>query len=224
MTGTIKAVIFDCDGTLVDSEVPGMDVLYEMACAEGLKVTRERAHHQFRGARMAECVAWISKQIPAKPPGFEAEFIKRARAAMTVRFQQNLDPLPGAFELLKRLRIPFCVATNGPLEKAKLTLTLTGLYPLLDDRIYSAYETGLFKPDPGLFLHAAAQLGVAPENCAVVEDSLPGIRAGLEAGMCVFSLHGREGLPEDVAQRVIFIDSLGEFDRRLHEHLGADQG
>ena len=55
----IQAVIFDCDGTLVDSEVPGMDVIHEQACALGLTFTREQAHQQFRGVRMAECIAWI---------------------------------------------------------------------------------------------------------------------------------------------------------------------
>ena len=147
--------------------------------------------------------------------------MKRVRAAMTARFKRDLDPLPGAFELLDRLRIPFCVATNGPREKAELTLSLTGLYPLLVDRIYSAYETGYFKPDPRLFLHAAAAMGVVAADCAVVEDSLPGILAGIEAGMRVFSLHGPDGLPDDVKQRVIFIADLPDLDRRLHEHIPA---
>ena len=56
----IRAVIFDSDGTLVDSEVPGMDILYEMACTNGLVLTREQAHQQFRGQRMADIVAWIA--------------------------------------------------------------------------------------------------------------------------------------------------------------------
>jgi beta-phosphoglucomutase-like phosphatase (HAD superfamily) len=54
MTKTIQAIIFDADGTLIDSEVPGMDVLYQLASEEGLILSREEAHQQFRGARMAD--------------------------------------------------------------------------------------------------------------------------------------------------------------------------
>jgi beta-phosphoglucomutase-like phosphatase (HAD superfamily) len=74
---------------------------------------------------------------------------------------------------------------------------------------------GSFKPAPGLFLHAAAALGVPPAECAVVEDSLPGVQAGLAAGMQVFTVHPREGMPPEVAQRVVFIAHLGELARWL---------
>jgi HAD superfamily hydrolase (TIGR01509 family) len=215
MTMSIEAIIFDADGTLVDSEVPGMDVLHELACALGLHLTREHAHQQFRGVRMADCVAWIGAQLASKPLDFDQAFTRQVRQATEARFRQGLLALPGAHELLKRLRIPFCVATNGPREKVELTLGLTGLRQYLGERIYCAYEVGSFKPEPGLFLHAAAALGTAPAHCAVVEDSLPGLQAGLAAGMQVFSLHPRAGVAPDIAERVTFIESLGALDRLL---------
>ena len=187
-----------------------MDILYEMACTNGLVLTREQAHQQFRGQRMADIVAWIAARLPHKTTNFEAEFTTRYRAASALRFRQGLLPLPGAYELLSRLTIPFGVATNGPREKVELTLSLTGLLPLVGDRIFCAYDIGIFKPAPGLFLHAAEQLGVAPEYCAVVEDSLPGIQAGLAAGMQVFSLHGQDGMPVELAKQVVFIRGLAD--------------
>ncbi|MDR7377439.1 HAD superfamily hydrolase (TIGR01509 family) [Rhodoferax ferrireducens] len=208
MLRSIQAVIFDADGTLVDSEEPGMDVLFELAQAQGLQLSREAAHQQFRGVRMADCIAWIAAQLPHVPPGFEADFMAQVRLHTDIRFRQGLLPLPGALALLQSLQLPFCVATNGPREKVELTLGLTGLRPLFGDRIFCAYEVGHFKPDPGLFLHAAQALGIAPEHCAVVEDSLPGVQAGLAAGMQVFCLHPREGLPADIAERVTFIEGL----------------
>ncbi|BDT68581.1 6-phosphogluconate phosphatase [Comamonadaceae bacterium OS-1] len=204
----IQAVIFDADGTLVDSEEPGMDVLHALAVAHGVQVSRAEAHQRFRGARMADCIAWITAQLPAQAPGFEAALTAQVRQQSEIRFRQGLEPLPGALALLQGLHIPFCVATNGPREKVELTLALTGLRHLLGERIYTAYEVGSFKPHPGLFLHAAQALGVAPAHCAVVEDSLPGLLAGLAAGMQVFSLHPQEGLAADVAERVTFIDGL----------------
>lgn len=213
MIRQIKAVIFDADGTLIDSEVPGMDVLHELACEAGVALSREEAHQRFRGGYMADIVAWLAEQLPHRTDNFGTDFIKRVRQRQFERFHQGLEPMPAANELLSRLRVPYCIATNGPREKIELTLNLTGLRPLFGDRIFCAYDKGLFKPDPGLFLDAAATLGVAPEYCAVVEDSLPGIQAGLSAGMHVYSLHEREGLPEDVVGRITFIAGLDDLIR-----------
>lgn len=212
MKNNIQAVIFDCDGTLVDSEVPGMDVLHAHARALGLDFTREQAHQQFRGVRMADCIAWIGAQLQHKPAGFEVDFARRVRTAQAERFNAGLAIIPGAFELLERLTIPFCVATNGPREKVELTLGLTGLLRFFPERLFSAYEVGIFKPDPGLFLHAARVMGVAPQYCAVIEDSLPGIQAGLAAGMQVYALIHPDALSPDVAQQIHLIKDLTELD------------
>ncbi len=82
--------------------------------------------------------------------------------------------------------MPFCVASSGPREKIELSLRVTGLLPHFVGRIFSAYEIGSWKPDPGLFLHAARSMGVEPNVCAIVEDSIPGVQAGLAARMPVF--------------------------------------
>ena len=193
-----------------------MDVIHEHASALGVVCTREQAHQQFRGVRMADCIAWIAAQLPNVPPGFAENFARSVRAAQAVRFSEGLGVIPGAFELLGTLQIPFCVATNGPREKVELTLGLTGLRPFFPEHIFSAYEVGIFKPDPGLFLHAAKVLGVAPGHCAVVEDSLPGIEAGLAAGMRVFSLMPAPELPAALVDRVVSIHSLVELDDIFH--------
>lgn len=211
----IRAIIFDSDGTLVDSEVPAMDVLHEMAVAAGVKFTREEAHRQFRGVRMSDIAAWISSRLDNPPSNFDAEFTQKYRVASVERFKRDLMPMPGALELLKQLDIPFGVATNGPRDKVSLTLDLTGLLPYVGERIYSAYDSGYFKPDPALFLVAAKELGVEPRYCAVVEDSIPGLLAGIAAGMQVYSLHPRAGLPDDIVDKVHYIDSLLD----LVEHL-----
>ena len=192
-----------------------MDALHEMAVAAGLSLSRAEAHARFRGGRMADIASWIGAQVRDKPEDFEAEFTRQYRTTIAQRFRENLREIPGAFALLSRLEIPFGVATNGPREKVLLTLELTGLLPLVGDRIFSAYDEGHFKPDPNLFLAAARALGHAPEHCAVVEDSLPGLFAGVAAGMQVFSLHGRDGVPEEISGQVVFIDSLAHLDEYL---------
>ncbi|MGH6626469.1 MAG: HAD family hydrolase [Burkholderiaceae bacterium] len=212
----IEAIIFDCDGTLVDSEVPGLDVLYEQATLLGVRMTRDEAHEEFRGKSMALCVEAIGQRLAQRPPNFDAEFTARVREATAARFREGLNPMPGALALVARLQRPYCIATNGPREKAELTLGLTGLLPWFENRIFCAYEVGLFKPAPGLFLHAAQAMGAAPEHCAVVEDSLPGIEAGLAAGMQVFSLCPPEIVRAEMARRIRAIRSLAELDEALH--------
>jgi HAD superfamily hydrolase (TIGR01509 family) len=144
------------------------------------------------------------------PDNFAEVFARSVRSAQAARFQQGLGTIRGAHALVSSLTVPFCVATNGPREKVELTLGLTGLLPYFGERIFSAYEVGSFKPDPGLFLHAAEALGVAPQHCAVVEDSEPGIRAGLAAGMQVFSLFPEEELAPELLAQVHSIRDLTE--------------
>jgi HAD superfamily hydrolase (TIGR01509 family) len=212
----ISALLFDLDGTLVDSEKPGLEVLHQMARGLGLDWSHDESVQRFRGVPMPRCVSVIAQHLPAgRPPLDEVAFLRDLRAAMAERFRQDLQEIPGAGELLAGLKIPFAVATNGPREKASLTLRLTGLDRWLQDRVFCAPEVGSYKPEPGLFLHAAQALGCAPTHCAVVEDSLPGMLGGLAAGMRVFSLHPREGLPEAVAQQVVFINGLPELQRWL---------
>jgi HAD superfamily hydrolase (TIGR01509 family) len=215
----IAALIFDLDGTLVDSEVPGLEVLYDMAVALGAPWQRDTLHAHFGGVPMAHCVAELARTIaPQHQPLDQVQFVKDLRANMALRFQQDLKEIPGATALLKTLQtqalqthgLLFAIGTNGPREKAELTLGLTGLRPYVGERLFCAPEVGSFKPEPGLFLHVAAALGCAPHRCAVVEDSLPGLQAGLAAGMQVFSLHPRAGLPMEVAQQVHFIDGLAQ--------------
>jgi len=214
----LQAVIFDADGTLVDSEELGLDVLCELANAEGASISRTECNLLFRGIRMAEVTHKIASMLPHGNTDFEAEFTARVRAATLVRMQAGLDALPGALALLQALKVPFCVATNGPREKVEMTLQRTGLRPMLQDRIYTAYEVGSFKPEPGLFLHAAAQLQTAPQHCAVVEDSIAGIQAGLAAGMQVFSLHPPTGLPSELSGKITSIRDLPDLHQRL-QHL-----
>ncbi|NEC09508.1 HAD-IA family hydrolase [Streptomyces sp. SID7909] len=176
-------VIFDCDGVLVDSETLSALVLHEMALAEGLDLPPDRALVFLRGRKVAEWVAELGEQLGRPlPESFVPDFRDRTAAL----FADQLRAVPYVRHVLDGLPVPFCTASSAPRQKIVTTLGLTGLLPYFEDRIYSAYEVGVWKPDPGLFLHAASDLGVPAERCAVVEDSEVGVRAGVAAGMTVF--------------------------------------
>ena len=191
---TPRLVIFDCDGTLVDSEELGTSVLLKMAAELGLDLPLRETNAYFRGWKLDQCVAqiqtWLGRELPA-------DFVAQVRSRTESTFRAGLQPIPGAVELVRALRLPMCVASSGPREKIELSLTLTGLLPYFKDRIFSGYEVGSWKPDPGLFLHAAQAMGVEPADCAVVEDSLVGVQAGVAAGMQVFAYQ-----PEEVDPRI----------------------
>jgi HAD superfamily hydrolase (TIGR01509 family) len=178
-----EAIIFDCDGTLVDSEVLGNQVLVECIAELGLEIPLAEALVEFTGRKMADTVALIERRLGrAVPP----DFVPEVRRRMATLFEALLQPMPGVEMLLRNLPIPYCVASNGPREKMEVSLRAAGLLPYFSGNIFSGYDIGSWKPAPELFLHAARALGVSPERCAVVEDSLPGVQAGNAAGMSVF--------------------------------------
>ena len=182
-----ELVIFDCDGVLVDSEGIGTAVLAQAAAREGAAIGAEEALRLFRGLKMAECVVEIERRSGRRVP---EDFVVDLRRAMAVAFETELRSVAGIREALAAITLPVCVASNGPMAKMTHTLALTGLLGHFEGRIFSAYDVGAWKPDPGLFLHAARMFGTEPSRCIVVEDSLSGIRAANAAGMRVLGYTG----------------------------------
>jgi len=214
----MKAVIFDCDGTLVDSEGLWHEVLVEAVAEQGLTLSVAEAIEAFRGGKMADCLADLEARLGRSLP---ADFEPALRARVAEVFRARLRPFDGAIELVRSLAsssLSICVASSGPPEKIETSLSLTGLRPFFEGRVFSSYDVGVWKPDPGLFLHAARAMGVPAEDCVVVEDSLLGIRAGLAAGMTVFAFQPQDIDPR-IPNEVTVLKSLLE----LRSLLGASQ-
>lgn len=201
---TFDAVIFDADGTLVDSEGIGLGLLAAHAAALGIGLGAQQVG-ALRGKSMAGCLEYLAQRRGQPLPD---DFEPRLRQAMADAFVAQLQPMPGALEVLSSLRVPFCVATNGPRAKVSLTLEVTKLKPFVGERVFCAPEIGSFKPEPGLFLAAAEALGVAPSRCAVVEDSVPGMLAGIRAGMQVFAVAPVHELPAEFQGQVRVLGRL----------------
>jgi HAD superfamily hydrolase (TIGR01509 family) len=180
----IDLIIFDCDGTLVDSEELGNKALAETLTKHGYAITPQEATTRFRGMKIAACLQTIENESGLIiSDAFEDEF----RSQMATLFEDELQPVEGALSLISGLRINYCIASNGPRSKIENSLRITGLLPYFKDCIFSSYEVGIWKPDPGFFLHIADQYQTPPSKCGVVEDSFPGIKAGVDAGMKVWA-------------------------------------
>lgn len=180
-----ECIIFDCDGVLVDSEGINNRVLLEMAAEYGVKMDLKEAVEAFSGIRIREGIR-ILQQRASRP--FPEDFEQTFRAKTYAIFKTEMKAVEGVASLLSRLTLPFCVASSGPVEKIKLNLTVTGLIQYFpDNRIFSGYDINSWKPDPGIFLYAASEMGFSPAVCAVIEDSKAGIIAAVKGG---FSAYG----------------------------------
>jgi len=184
-----RCIIFDSDGVLVDSETFSAKVFQEMAGELGIELEFDAALEQFAGSSMKKNLQFIQEKLPGSvPEDFEEEFRKRTYEI----FKSDLKALPGVAELIRKLQVPFCVASSGPPEKIRLNLGLVELLDHFENRIFSSYDIGTWKPDPGIFIHAAKEMGFAPGECVVIEDSDAGIRAALAGGFMVYALAGEQ--------------------------------
>jgi HAD superfamily hydrolase (TIGR01509 family) len=180
-----KAIVWDCDGVLVDSERINNEVFAALVSRAGVPTTPAESVARYMGRSTAECVADVGERL-GRPIGFDlaAEYHRTVRD----RHRADLVTVPGARDLLDRLRergTPVCVASSGTPEEIAHRLELTGLTGYFGDRVYSASMVARGKPAPDLFLYAAARLGVDPADCVLIEDSPYGVRGGRAAGMSV---------------------------------------
>ncbi|MEH6308242.1 HAD-IA family hydrolase [Olivibacter sp. CPCC 100613] len=196
----IKCIIFDCDGVLVDTESIMISVLLEMAGQPSV-MDLDEAVSLFSGRQILETIKMLEERSgKIFPANFENEFRKKVYE----RFTKEVKPIAGVSDLLSDVKLPYCVASSGPREKIELNLGLTGLLRFFEpNRIFSSYEVGSWKPDPGIFLHAANSMGYSPSACAVIEDSLAGVKAGLAGGFHVYAFvndHNEKTLADEGVQ------------------------
>ncbi len=184
-------IIFDCDGVLVDTEPPANRLLAEIITGEGLSLTAGYCHKHYAGHTMADIQADVEKKLGRPlPPDWPDMVRTRTRDLFRREGVRPIAHVRGQILWLQAHSIAYCVASSGLIEKMRLTLGLAGLLPLVEDVLFSASMVARGKPAPDVFLHAARQMGVEPEGCTVVEDSLPGIMAGQAAGMRVLAYGG----------------------------------
>lgn len=179
-----NCIIFDCDGVLVDSEPLSNQVMVDLANALGANIDLDYAYQYFKGNSFNECANKISKLITQELP---IDFEEQYRKESFQRFEKEIKPIEGVKDALQDLKIPFCVASSGPVNKIKLNLELTGLLPFFQEKtIFSCYTINRWKPDPAVFLWASETMGFKNNECLVIEDSPIGIEAAISGGFDVF--------------------------------------
>ncbi len=205
MTGEkLRLVIFDCDGVLIDSETISARITAEEVSAIGWGITPAEARAHFLGRALPDMLPIIAAHVPEIPPGWGDRLLRRLVLAM----QTEAVPVPGAAEMLRAtnsLGLDWRVASNSSHAEMTAKFNAAGLADLVAGRLHSAADVGRGKPAPDLFLAAARAGSAPPSACLVVEDSVPGVRGALAAGMsCLgFAAHG-DGPALSAAGAVLF--------------------
>jgi HAD superfamily hydrolase (TIGR01509 family) len=180
-------VIFDCDGVLVDSELITNRVFAQMLNELGIAISLEDMFERFVGRSMPQCLEIVTKLLGRPVP---QHFVEEYQTRSATALKAELKAVSDIEMVLAAMRIPYCVASSGSHEKMQTTLGITGLLPQFRGKMYSVTEVAQSKPFPDVFLYAARQQGVMPADCAVIEDTPTGVRAGVAAGMTVFGYCG----------------------------------
>lgn len=178
-------VLFDCDGVLVDSEKLTTVIIRDSFARYGLDIPQSEVARLFVGGTMMD-VMQTAREMGAQ---LADSWVEDIYEVMYAELAARVEAVPGIFGVLDALDaagIPYAVGSNGRHRKMEITLTRTGLMARLQGRIYSRQDVARPKPAPDLYLRAAADAGIAPERCVVVEDSVAGARAGKAAGMACF--------------------------------------
>jgi len=176
----VKCLIFDCDGTLVDSEYLCHLALETQLNECGVSVSAMELMHKFRAWKLDIIIANLQKEHDFE---LDDDFVPSYRAKVAGLFEKSLAPCDGVIDALESIDLPRCVASNGPLEKMQHALLVSGLSKYFSQNLFSAYDIGSWKPEPDLFLYSASKMGFEPNDCMVIEDSEVGITAAKAAGI-----------------------------------------
>ena len=181
------AVLFDCDGVLADSETLTHEVLCSMLAELGWQLSVPEAMKLFMGRALRDDMALIEQHVGPLPAGWMASFVERRNLALTER----VKPIANIEAAVKHLHAQYAghIACASGADRAKVEMMLhkIGLIPYFEGRVFSGHEMPRSKPFPDVYLAAAAALGVAPTRCAVIEDTVTGVQAGVAAGATVYA-------------------------------------
>lgn len=192
-------LIFDCDGTLVDSELISLQVLSEVMGELGHPMDVEACLDAFMGRHNADILREIERRAGTRLPPEAGPAI---RARMLERLRAGLQPVAGVAAVLEGLSGPRCVASSSSLPRIRESLEITGLAGFFEPHLFSAVQVEHGKPAPDLFLFAAMQMGASSNQSIVIEDSVAGVLAGVAAGMPVIGFAGASHAQEHHGARL----------------------
>ena len=185
------AVIFDCDGVLIDSESIVLELQLDQLARRGLTYDKTVYAARFVGMHAAATQVALKQEARDRLGlEFSDTELEEMRAAIHAEFPNRLTAINGARDSLTAFNGKRAVASNSGVSYLKTNLERTGLADLAFPHVFSIDHVENGKPAPDVYLHAAETIGARPQNCLVIEDSVTGARAGVAAGMTVWGFLG----------------------------------
>ncbi len=212
MTATgVQCVIFDCEGTLIDSEPLACEALVEVFKRFGASLTMDDCFAHFYGGKLTDILASTRNRLGLSTSIEELEPLYRDTLAQL--YQQKLKPMPGIvdiLELLKQWDIPVAVASNGPLEKIEQGLKIAQLDDYFEGAMFSGFEANSWKPEPDLIQLAAMHMGFSATDCLYLDDTPKGVAAGVSAGAITIHFKSNPMTPKSGFKQVQEFSSMDE--------------
>lgn len=194
MLPPFRAVLFDCDGVLADTEAMANRIVASELTALGWPLGLEEAQREFLGLSLPDMLPRIAARVGPLPEGWAAAVATR----ITAELSRGIQPMPGAMQAVAALAargVPLAVCSNSGREELAVKMRVLGLLPFFGTRVFSFEDVPRPKPAPDLYVTAASACGVPAAECLVVEDSATGVAAGLAAGCRVVALLPGLGVP-----------------------------
>lgn len=211
------AIVFDMDGVLIDSEPLWQDAEMEIFPTVGLQLTREMCRRTM-GLRIDQVVRYWHERHPWEDPS-EEEMVRRVVTRVVALIRERAELVPGAREVLALVREKDLAAALASSSFRPLVDAVLDHFSLRHhfQAIVSGDEEPAGKPDPGIFVTAAARLGVDPDRCLAIEDSPNGVRAARAAGMTCVAILTPHASSQELGDADLVLDSLLELNSRLDE-------
>lgn len=183
-----KLIIFDCDGVLVDSEILAHQDDVDALLSMGYSITLEESIKRFTGINDNDFKKILHNEADIY---ISDGFFEQRRKELIKSFELHLNPLIEPVLLQLTDKIQKCVASSSSKERVIKALQLTDQFKFFSEStIFVSEQVRRGKPKPDLFIFAAEKMGYLPENCIVIEDSIPGIQAAMAAKMKVIGFLG----------------------------------
>jgi beta-phosphoglucomutase-like phosphatase (HAD superfamily) len=209
---TIKAIIFDLDGVIADTEHLSEKATVEILSNHGIHMTEDEKYRAF-GRKIEEIFA---DALNARKMKMDIKKLMKGKDEIFEKaIKKDLRPIRNSIGLVKFLKdkgYKVGLATSSHMRKMVLELRILGIEDLFDAKM-SGDHVRKGKPDPEIYLKAAKRLGVKPEECAVIEDSAFGVQAGKNAKMFAIGFRSPNSLGQDLSGADMVVDNLKKIER-----------
>lgn len=183
----LKHILFDNDGTIVDSEIIAVRATLSLLQPYGFLMSEQEYSRRFPGLLERDILAIIQEEHGVIVGD---DYFDRLRTLHVEGFERDLRVIPGMEAIFRGVRVPKSMVSNGSVRHVLQCLQHVGLYDALDGQIFSAEHVARPKPQPDVYRYALEQLALHPSETIVVEDSPTGVEAAKKAGLQVIGFLG----------------------------------